>query len=193
YEGRGDLLGEFNSSDLILVVTTAGEFFTTSFDASNHYPENILLIEKFDSSKVWTAVLNDADQGYPYLKRFTFEATARPQRYLGDNEKSSLIVLTDAPGARFLLTFGGDDAFRGTLEVIASEFVAVKSYKAKGKRLTTFTLESVTELEPVEVEEPQEVEAEEIEVTDDDNVDAEPERSDDEVRDELTGQHRLFD
>ncbi|MDE6485469.1 MAG: DNA gyrase/topoisomerase IV subunit A [Duncaniella sp.] len=193
YDGRGDLLGEFNSADQILVVTTAGEFFTTSFEASNHYPENILLIEKFDSSKVWTAVLNDADQGYPYLKRFTFEASSRPQRYLGDNEKSTLIALTDAPGARFLLTFGGDDAFRGTLEVIASEFVAVKSYKAKGKRLTTFSLESVTELEPIAVEEPQEVEAEEIEISDDENADTEPERSDDEVRDELTGQHRLFD
>ncbi|MBD5250884.1 MAG: DNA gyrase/topoisomerase IV subunit A [Barnesiella sp.] len=197
YDGRGDLLGEFNSSDQILVVTEGGEFFTTSFDASNHYPENILLIEKFDPSKVWTAVLNDADQGYPYLKRFTFESAARPQRFLGDNEKSSLILLSDAPGARILLTFGGDDAFRGTLEVIASEFVAVKSFKAKGKRLTTFTLESVTELEPVAIEEPEDVEAVEADDTvadegeDDPNI--EPERSDDEVRDELTGQQRLFE
>lgn len=193
YDGRGELLGEFNSNDQILVVTTAGEFFTTSFEASNHYPDNILLIEKFDPSKVWTAVLNDADQGYPYMKRFTFESSGRPQRYLGENEKSSLIVLTDAPGARFLLTFGGDDAFRGTLEVVASDFIAVKSFKAKGKRLTTFTLESVTELEPLTVEEPLDNEIAEEDTTDAEEHETEPDRSDDEVRDELTGQHRLFD
>ncbi len=197
YDGRGRLLGEFNANDLILVVTKTGEFFTTTFEASNHYPDNILLIEKFDPAKVWTVILNDADQGYPYLKRFKFEPSARPQRFLTDNDKSTLILMTSEPGARVLLTFGGDDTFRGTMEVTAADFVAVKSFKAKGKRLTTFTLDSVTEIEPVEVvadDEPQDVTAVEVDAPDD-SVDPaiEPERSDDEVRDELTGQQRLFD
>lgn len=190
YDGRGRLLGEFNSGDLILVVLNNGEFFTTSFEASNHYPENILRIEKFDPNKVWTAVLNDADQGYPYLKRFKFEPVNRPQRYLGENEKSSLILLTDEPGARFEVTFGGGDSFREKMEIVAHEFIAVKSYKAKGKRLTMYTLGEVTELEPVEMEaEPEDDEDNQPE----DIEPIEPERSDDEVRDEITGQQRLFD
>ncbi|MCM1519809.1 MAG: DNA gyrase/topoisomerase IV subunit A [Lachnoclostridium sp.] len=190
YDGRGRLLGEFNSGDLILVILNNGEFFTTSFEASNHYPENILRIEKFDPNKIWTAVLNDADQGYPYLKRFKFEPVNRPQRYLGENEKSTLILLTDEPGARLEVTFGGGDSFREKMEIVAHEFIAVKSYKAKGKRLTMYTLGEVTELEPVEME------AEPDEADDNEPVDVEPiepERSDDEVRDEITGQQRLFD
>ena len=195
YDGRGDYLGDFNSGDLVLVITTDGNYYTSTFEASNHYPDNIMRIEKFDPRKVWTAILEDADQkNYPYLKRFSFEPTPKPLRYLGDNEKSVLIALTDNPGARFEVKFGGADAVRPALEVIAAEFVGVKSFRAKGKRLTTFEVESIIELEPIEVAQEQDVDAEETEVED---VTAEevgePEKSDDEVRDELTGQKRLFE
>ncbi|MDE6557281.1 MAG: DNA gyrase/topoisomerase IV subunit A, partial [Duncaniella sp.] len=153
YDGRGTYLGDFNSGDLVLVISTAGDYYTSTFETSNHYPENILRIEKFDRDKVWTAILEDADQkNFPYLKRFNFEPTSKPVRYLGDNEKSALIVLTDAPGARFEIKFGGADAPRPPLEIVASEFVAVKSVRAKGKRLTTFEVDSITELAPLEVE-----------------------------------------
>ena len=101
YDGRGEYLGEFNSTDRVLVISDNGEYYTSTFEASNHYPDNILRIEKFNSHKVWTAVLNDADQKYPYLKRFTFEASAKPQRFLGENEKSTLLLLSDVPGLRF--------------------------------------------------------------------------------------------
>ncbi len=73
YDGRGDYLGEFGPSDLVLVILTNGEYYTSTFDAANHYEDNILRIERFVPEKVWSAVVFDADQGYPYLKRFTFE------------------------------------------------------------------------------------------------------------------------
>ncbi|MDE6178410.1 MAG: DNA gyrase/topoisomerase IV subunit A, partial [Duncaniella sp.] len=149
YDGRGRLLGDFNSEDQVIVIRKNGEYYTTTFDASNHFPEDILKIEKFEPHKVWTAILNDADQGYPYLKRFTFEPSARPQRYLGDNEKSELLYLSDVEGARISLAFGGADSFRPEMEVTAREFVAVKSFRAKGKRLTTWALERITDLEPL--------------------------------------------
>ena len=77
------------------------------------------------------------------------------------------------------------------MEVVAKDFIAVKSFKAKGKRLTTYSIDTVTELEPVSVNEPDDDDAqsESAEVVD---VEIEPERSDDEIRDELTGQQRLF-
>ncbi len=194
YDGRGNYLGDFNSGDLVLVILRNGEYYTSTFEASNHYPENILRIEKFQPHKAWTAILHDADQGYPYLKRFTFEPSSKPQRYLGDNVKSQLLYLTDEEGARVELTFAGADAVRPPVEIIARDFVAVKSYKAKGKRLTTFQLDKVSPLEPLPPvaldEEPDE------EPTDTANgapTDSEPEKSDDEVRDEITGQQRLFE
>ncbi|MBD5316721.1 MAG: DNA gyrase/topoisomerase IV subunit A [Bacteroides sp.] len=195
YEGRGEYLGEFGGTDLVLVVLKNGEYYTSTFDAANHYEDNILRIEKFRPGTVWTAILNDADQGYPYIKRFTFEPSAKRQRWLGDNEKSSLIALSDAPGARFEVTFGGNDAFRPAMEIVASEFIAVKSFKAKGKRLTTFELGEVKELEPLDIDPQEEDIAPDADAqTDDqpDNIEEIEERSDDEVRDELTGQQRIF-
>ncbi len=195
YDGRGNLLGEFNSGELVLVILKNGEYYTSSFDATNHYPDNIMRIEKFHPHKVWTAILNDADQGYPYLKRFTFEPSAKPQRFLGENEKSTLILLSDEEGARFRLDFGGADSVRPSLEVVAREFVAVKSFKAKGKRLTTFTLADVAELEPLlsePLDEEDDDEANEVSPEETDTTVDPDEKSDDEVRDELTGQQRLF-
>lgn len=195
YDGRGNYLGEFNSGDLVLVIMKNGEYYTSSFDASNHYPENILRIEKYNPRKAWTAILNDADQGYPYLKRFTFEPTAKPQRYLGENEKSTLILLSDVGGLRVEVTYAGADSVRPPFEVTAREFVAVKSYKAKGKRLTTYAIDKVTELEPLEDPDPgEEFEGQSEENDTPENAGEEfTEKSDDEVRDELTGQTRLFD
>ena len=197
YDGRGDYLGEFGPSDQVLVVLNNGEYYTSSFDAANHYEDNILRIERLRPKHIWTAVLYDASQqGYPYMKRFEFEPSARRQRFIGENDKSKLIALSDAPGARFEVKFGGDDAFRGSMEIVAKDFIAVKSFRAKGKRITNFAVESITELEPLAMDDFEEL----GEVTDadlsDEHTDAERDpdegKSEDEVRDELTGQQRIF-
>lgn len=190
-EGRGDYLGEFAGDDLILVITNNGEYYTTGFDVTNHYDDNIMRIEKLRPGHVWTALLNDADnQMYPYLKRFPFEPSPKRQRYLGDNPKSELILLTDTVRPRFRITFGGADEFREPLDITASEFIAVKSSKAKGKRLTTYTVDEIDEIEP----EP-EYDSEDT-VSSEDSGDGENpddgDLSDDELRDEINGQQRIF-
>ena len=195
YDGRGDYLGEFGGEDLVMVVTRGGEYYMTSFDAANHYDDNILRIEKFRPNHVWTAILNDADQGYPYIKRFTFEPSMKKQRFIGENSSSSLILLTDTAGARFEVVFGGGDAFREALTVDAAEFIGVKSFKAKGKRLTTFTIDRIEEIEPNEVvaeaEAQEEAAVAEVQDAETDSPETE-ELSDDEVRDEINGQQRIF-
>ena len=155
YDGRGQYLGEFQSDDSILVVQDDGEFYTTDFDLNNHYDAGIRFIEKFDAEKVWTAVLYDADQqNYPYLKRFTFETTSKRQSYLGENRHSRLVLLSGQVYPRIQIVFGGHDQFREPLVIEAGDFVGVKSYKAKGKRLTTYTTERIEELEPTRMPEP---------------------------------------
>ena len=97
YDGRGEALGEFLSDDLILVICRNGDFFTTNFDLSNHYEDNILIIEKFDSSKVWTAALWDADQKYNYLKRFQLESSSRKQNFWARIQKAGSCFLPMKP------------------------------------------------------------------------------------------------
>jgi len=156
YDGRGQYLGEFQSDESILIIQNNGDFYTTDFDLNNHYDADIQRIEKYDPEKVWTAVLYDADQqNYPYLKRFTFEATAKKQNYLGENKHSKLILLSEQVFPRIQVVFGGHDDFREPLIVEASDFVGVKSYKAKGKRLTTYTVGNIEELEPTRMPEPE--------------------------------------
>lgn len=151
YDGRGTYLGEFAGNDRILVVLESGEFYTTGFETTNHYDEKVLRLEKFNPERVWTAILNDAEQGYPYIKRFTFEDSPKRQRYIGDDARSTLITLSEHRFPMFELTF--KDENRVPLTIDAEEFIGVKSFKARGKRLTTFDLESVTELEPKQPDE----------------------------------------
>ena len=148
YDGRGESLGVFQGDDLVLIITKDGEYFTSSFADSNHYDDNILKIEKFDPHKVWTLALHDSSLGFPYLKRFVFEPTAKPQRFVGSEPESKIIILTDTPFPRIKVEFGGADSVRPDLEIDAEEFIAVKGFKAKGKRISTYTVGSVVELEP---------------------------------------------
>lgn len=181
YDGRGQYLGEFQSDESILIIQNNGDFYTTDFDLNNHYDADIQRIEKYDPEKVWTAVLYDADQqNYPYLKRFTFEATAKKQNYLGENKHSKLILLSEQVFPRIQVVFGGHDDFREPLIVEASDFVGVKSYKAKGKRLTTYTVGNIEELEPTRMPESEDT--------------TEPEAGDDEATndDDNNGQMNLF-
>ena len=201
YDDHGKMLGEFYDDDQILVILSNGDYYLTNFDLANHYESNILRIEKYDADKVWTAVLYDADnQGYPYLKRFQMDATKKKQNWLSDNPASQLLLLTDTPYPRLQVTYGGADAFRGSEEIDAEQFIAVKGYKAKGKRLTTYALESIEELEPqldprntspASDTSDNSLSAESAEELED--LDPDAGKSEQQIRDELTGQLNLFD
>ena len=192
YDEHGQLLGEFNDGDQILVILKNADYYLAGFDANVHFEDNIDRLEKYEPEKVWSCVLYDADnQGYPYLKRFVMEASKRKQNYLGENENSQQILLTDTYYPRLLVTYGGNDAFRGSEEIDAEQFIAVKGYKAKGKRLTTWQIESITELEPTRFPEPPE-EPEDSEDSEVEDLDPDAGKSQQQVLDELTGQLSLF-
>ena len=196
YDEHGQLLGEFFDEDQILVVLRNGDFYLTNFDVNNHYEENILRIEKFKPAKVWTCVLYDADnQGYLYLKRFLMEATKRKQNFIGDNPESKMVLLSDVAYPLLRLTYGGADEFRGSEEIDAEQFITVKGFKAKGKRLSTWQVESIDELAPVRL--PEEEPAFEVlegagDEDEEKNLDPDAGKSEQQVIDEMTGQLRLF-
>ena len=196
YEEHGQLLGEFWDGDSILVVLDNGEFYITNFDANNHFENNILRIEKWDRHKVWTAVLYDADnEGYPYIKRFEMEAIRKHQNYLGENPSNKPVLLTDTAYPRLLVTFGGADEPRPPMEIDAESFIAVKGFKAKGKRITTFCIGNIEELEPLRMPEPKDSmddEDGETEAEEEENLDPDAGKTQQQVIDEITGQLNLF-
>ncbi|WP_027444800.1 DNA gyrase/topoisomerase IV subunit A [Segatella baroniae] len=193
YDEHGRFLGEFYDEDQILVILPGGDFYVTNFDANNHYEDNMMRIEKWDEHKVWTAVLYDADNnGLPYIKRFTLDATKRHQNFIGENPNSVLLLLTDTPYPRIRVIYGGVDAVRPAEEIDAEQFIGQKSFKAKGKRLTNWELAKVEELEPLRFPEPEQDDDTQPEESEPENLDPDKGKSEQQVIDEMTGQLNLF-
>jgi topoisomerase-4 subunit A len=193
YDEHGQLLGEFNDGEQILVILNNGDYYLSGFDENVHFEDNVAHLEKYDAEKVWSCVLFDADnQGYPYVKRFLMEASKKKQNYLGENINSQQILLTDQVYPRIQITYGGADEFRGKEEVDVEQFIAVKGYKAKGKRLTTNQIESIIELEPLRFPEKPAENLEDAENQEEENLDPDAGKSQQQVMDELTGQQTLF-
>ena len=162
YDGQGMYLGEFVEEDRILVITNNGGYYLTNFDLTAHFDQNIWRIEKFDSDKVWSLAMWNADLGYYYGKRFQFDAQAKLQNMLGENAESKMIVLSDREEAQLRITF--TDETKPEMEVLMSEFIDVKSPKAKGKRFSTWEIAKIEDItpepEPVEEENDEEEESE---------------------------------
>lgn len=154
YDAQGNYLGEFWDEDRILVITTAGEYYLTTFDLTAHFDQNILRIEKFDPDKVWSLALWNADQKYYYAKRFSLadDANFKPQSMLGDNKDSHIVLLSDREEATFRVLFA--DETREPMDVVMADFIDAKSPKAKGKRLTTLEVAKIEDITPEPVEEP---------------------------------------
>lgn len=148
-DGRGNYLGEFSSDEKILVITKNGFFRHATFDLSNHFEENILVIEKFRPGKVYSVVYWDAEQKFYYLKRFVLEESEKPQCFINEDPESKLISMTEVEYPRLEIEFGGKHKSRDNEIIEVAEFIGVKSYKAKGKRLTSFMVENIHEIEPV--------------------------------------------
>ena len=153
YDGQGMYLGEFVEDDRILVITTTGDYYTTSFDLTAHFDQNFWRIEKFNRDKVWSLAMWNADLGYYYGKRFQLDAQAKSQNMLGENADSKMTILTDREEATFLLTFV--DETKATMEVIMSDFIEVKSPKAKGKRFATWEVAMIEDITPEPEPEPE--------------------------------------
>ena len=142
---RGELLGAFGPDDLVLNIMENGEFRTTSYDFTTHFPDDLKSLHKLDEEKVWTAVYYEGDSKYYYIKRFTFVAAEIPGAFITEHPKSKLIHITDNPKPSFELIYKKNDAPRNRESDIvdAIEFIDNKSYKAKGKRLTTYGVKKI--------------------------------------------------
>lgn len=150
-DGRGMLLGEFNTGDKILVVCKDGSYYTTNFDLSNRYQGDILLIEKFNEEKEFSAIYLDGEQGLYYIKRFSFEVNDNiPALFISESANSKFVELSWDKHPQVLITFGGKHAKRGEEAVDVEEFIGKKSYKAKGKRATTFEVDNIKFIEPLQ-------------------------------------------
>ncbi len=174
YDAQGNYLGEFWDEDRILVITTAGEYYLTTFDLTAHFDQNILRIEKSDPDKIWSLALWNADQKYYYAKRFSLadDANFKSQSMLGDNKDSRIVLLSDREEATFRVLFA--DETREPMDVVMADFIDAKSPKAKGKRLTTLEVAKIEDITPEPLAEPADETPDEDELTGEKGSNASP-------------------
>ena len=149
-DGRGLLLGQFNTGDHILAIFKDGTYYTTSFDLSNRYQGELLKIEKLDQNKVYTALYYDKAVGAFYVKRFSFDVSDNtPVCFISDSKGSYLVAISDDKHPQFEITFGGKHEHREAETVDAEEFIAKKGLQAKGKKVSAMDVKSVIFVEPL--------------------------------------------
>lgn len=148
-DGRGDLLGEFVGGDKVVVFTRSNTYYTTTYDTSQHFPEDVERVGKWDNNLIYTVVYVDTVQNLHYIKRFTAELSDnKPQAYL-DGEGLEFVSLNTDRFPALELTYGGRFQTRPVEMIDADDFIGVKSHRAKGKRLSTLELSRVAFLEPL--------------------------------------------
>ena len=153
YDGQGNYLGEFWDGDRILVITQSGDYYTTGFDLTAHFDQNILRIEKYNAEKIWSLAMWNDELGFYYGKRFKFDDSDKPQSMLGEGKESRIVCLNDSEEACFRLIF--EDSNREPQDILMSEFIDDKSAKAKGKRFTTLPIASIEDITPEPEPEPE--------------------------------------
>ena len=155
YDEHGIYLGEFWDEDRILVINKDGTYYTTSFDLTAHFEDNILRIEKLDPDKVWSLIQWNGELKYYYGKRFKLDdANAKIQSILGEDSDSRIAVLSDRAEATFRIVF--KDESREPLDILMEDFIDEKSARAKGQRVSTLDIASIEDVTPAPViEEPE--------------------------------------
>ena len=149
-DGRGTLIGQFNTGDHILAIFKDGTYYTTSFDLSNRYQGELLKIEKLDVNKTYTVLYYDKSVSSFYVKRFSFDVSDNtPVSFIGDAKGSYLVAISEDKHPQFEITFGGKHEHREAEVVDAEEFIAKKGLQAKGKRVSAMDVKSVKFIEPI--------------------------------------------
>lgn len=159
YDNRGEYLGEFGGEDKVLVIRENGECYTTNFSETNHFERDVKVVELYDPDKIWTLVYYDKEAEFTYIKRFPIEDSDK-REYIQGEESNRIMLLSDEVYPMIKVLFGGNDEHRLPIEIDAEEFIADKSIRAKGKRISNYEVASVEELPPVRFPDPEEEEEE---------------------------------
>ncbi len=144
----GRYLGEYHGSDKLLALMQSATYRTTNFDLSNHYDDDLVELRKFNPAAILTILYLSPD-GYPYLKRFLPEATDRKTLFL-DDDGSRMLSYSFDYYPRLEVVYNPDSGKKISSEIIeVEEFIGVKGIKARGKRITTFAVDSFNWLAPL--------------------------------------------
>ena len=164
-EKRGKLLGAFGGDDKILTIMKSGEFKISGYDLATHFDEDMILIEKFNSKKIVSALYWDGELQLHYIKRFDLDGVTKKANFISEHNESKLIFVSTDMFPQIEVEFAPDkkNKKRPNETVLITDFIGVKGFKAKGKRLSEYQIDKIIPLESLPYEEPEEEITDEIE------------------------------
>ena len=151
-DGRGLLLGEFKGEDKLVVWTSKNQYYITGFNVDQHFPDETIRVERYVANKVYSLCYFDKEQNYYYMKRFQLEMSEKMLSFLEEDNSMEFVAITDKQGATLVVTYKGAQATRPADEVDVDSFIGIKSHRAKGKRITTYDVDTLQFVEPEEPE-----------------------------------------
>ena len=168
-EKRGKYLGAFGGDDRIFTIMSSGEFKVSGYDLTTHFEENMIFIEKYNPKRIISAIYMDGELKMYYIKRFEIEELNKKVNFIGEHTESKLIHIFMDMLPRIEVEFvPGKNKQKPNEIILISDFIGIKSYKAKGKRISDVSIEKITPLEPLPYDEPEEEIKDETEVEIDD-------------------------
>tara|TARA_B100001564_G_scaffold100039_1_gene82240 strand:+ start:164 stop:2761 length:2598 start_codon:yes stop_codon:yes gene_type:complete len=171
-DARGDLLGAFKGGDKLLEINGNAYAKVMTPEMTLHFDKDQLVLEKWIPSKPITAIYFDPEKKRYFLKRFLIENENKDELFI--KEKAELTFVSTVARPVLEINFSkqkrGEDPPKPVL-INADEFIAVKGIKAIGNQLTDKRIKSVRVKEslPFDIE-PNEVDAQEIEVNEEINL-----------------------
>ena len=154
-DNRGKYLGTFKPEDLILVLTKDGSYTLTSFDLTNRYePEKVILIDKFQPNDIISAVYYHGGNKTFYIKRFMIEtlSTGKKFNFISEEKGSRLEVATNNKNQKIRVHYSvkRKDA-KKTDEFLLDELIETKGWKATGNKLSNNKIRKVELLNGKEI------------------------------------------
>jgi topoisomerase-4 subunit A len=178
---RGSYLGAFEGDDKILTIHKSGVYKLYNYDLSTHFDEDMFFILKYDPKIIVSVVYFDGNTSTIYLKRFNIELSDKAVNFLNDHKETRLLEVSLDWLPQLELSFQEKNGKKRDNELVnVAEFISLKSYRAKGRRLSEHPIDRIVWLDPIPFE-PEEESAEEEETidgtenSDDETVDDSPE------------------
>ncbi len=168
-DGRGTLLGTFKGDDKLLTINSKGEAKLLTFDLSNRFDDEYLILEKWKPEQSISCIYYDGEKGIYFIKRFLLENTTNVQTFMpSEHPKSFIEFVGNVDGSVAEITFAKDKTgkIKDPESINIDEFIAIKGIKAMGNQFIKDKVKSIS----ITIPEPVEEEEEEVILEDEDDL-----------------------
>ena len=138
---KGTYLGSFEGDDKIVVMYNDGQYEITDTELTQRFDsDKIILIERFDARRVFTAVYLDHSKQQYNVKRFRIETTTLKSKYLfikeGDGNMLEAVTSIEEP-VLSVKTGTGINATRSKFKI--ADMVELMGWRAIGAKLMNYS------------------------------------------------------